>query len=334
MRRVGGLFDQMISPESLWRAWRTFRKGKLGRSSVRAFEADAGRQVLRLHRELAGGTYRPSGYRLRLLMEPKRRLVAAAPVRDRVVHHAVHRALAPRLDRRLVARTYACLPGRGSHRAVLAFLAALRRHRWVLQLDIRHYFLSIHRPRLARLMERHVKDRRVLALLEVIAESGEGLYAGSEVRSFLGLDPGFPPPGCGLPIGNLTSQWWGNHYLSGADHFVLRELRVGAYQRYMGDLTLFDDSGQRLVDVRDELAGWLGQERGLRLKRPCAEPRRAEERFRYLGYRVGRKGIEPLPEALVRARQALGERVRTGSPRSLERSIASLRGWLGFPLQG
>ncbi len=334
MRRLGGLFDEMVSSPALWRAWRTFRRGKRGRSSVRSFEVDAERHILRLHRELAVGSYRPRGYRLRLIVEPKRRLIAAAPVRDRVVHHAVHQALAPALDRRLVEQTYACLPGRGSHRAVLAFLVALRRYRWALQLDIRHYFLSIHRPTLLHLMERSVKDRRVLELLTVIAESGEGLYAGEAARSFLDLEMGFPPPGCGLPIGNLTSQWWGNHYLSGADHFVLRELRVGAYQRYMDDLTLFDDSRERLVEARDRLARWLGEERRLRLKRPDAEARRATGAFSYLGYRVSRRGVEPLPAALARARHALGERVRAGSVDSLERSIASVRGWLGFPHGG
>ncbi|MCP4378323.1 MAG: RNA-dependent DNA polymerase, partial [bacterium] len=103
------------------------------------FEQDADRQVVRLHRGLTSECYRPGDYRLFPIWEPKRRLIAAAAVRDRVVHHALHRVLAPLLDPNLIHTTYACLPNRGSHRALLAYLAALRRYRCVLMLDIRHY---------------------------------------------------------------------------------------------------------------------------------------------------------------------------------------------------
>ncbi|WP_428265790.1 hypothetical protein [Haliangium sp.] len=119
MKRFGGLFDEIVSPRNLWRAWGDFRRGKRGRPSVLRFERHADRHIMQLHRALVAGSYRPSGYRTHLIRQPKVRLISAAPVRDRVVHHAVHRVLAPLLDRGLVEHTYACLPGRGAHRAVL-----------------------------------------------------------------------------------------------------------------------------------------------------------------------------------------------------------------------
>ena len=115
-------------------------------------------------------------------------------------------------------------------------------------------------------MERKVKGPRTLALLRTIAESGRGLYERTDVRRFLGLPDGFPPPGAGLPIGNLTSQWWGNHYLSGLDHFAVRELRVPHYQRYMDDITLCADSRSALVEARCAIAEWLERQRRLQLK--------------------------------------------------------------------
>lgn len=105
-------------------------------------------------------------------------------MRDRIVHHAVHRVLAPHLDRRLLPTTYACLPGRGSHRAVLAFVAALRRHRFALALDIRHYFLSIDHEILLGVLARSLKDPPLLALLRTIVESGAGLYQEKGVPEF------------------------------------------------------------------------------------------------------------------------------------------------------
>ncbi len=330
MRRLGGLFDEIASTINLWRAWREYRRGKRSRPSVLAFEPEADREVIRLHYALERGAYRPGSYRLMLVREPKVRLIAAAPVRDRVVHHAIYRVLAPRLDRRLIDHTYACLPGRGSHRAALRFLRALREHRFALLLDIRHYFLSIDQRILLDVMERYIKDQRLLALLGIIARSGEGLYRRPEVAKTLGLPRGFPPAGCGLPIGNLTSQWWGNHYLSGLDHYVKRELKIPHYQRYLDDFTLFADERSTLEDARRSVIAWLAEERHLRLKHPGAPVRPTTGRFTYLGLRVSRGGMDPRRETLARMRRRVGHLAQTGQIEKLRRSLASYRGLVGL----
>lgn len=335
MKRFGGLFDEIASTRNLWRGWREFRRGKRKRPSVRAFELRSEREVMMLHREITGGEYRGGGYRLRFLHEPKKRLISAADVRDRVVHHAVHRVLAPRLDPGLIESTYACLKGRGSHRAILALVAALRRYRFLLELDARHYFLSVDREILiGDVMERRIKDRRVLELLAAIAGSGAGLYHHPGVPEFLELEPGFPPPGRGLPIGNLTSQWWGNHYLSGIDHFIKRQLRIPHYQRYMDDLTLASNSRQELVEAREAVAEWLWTKRRLRLKAPDRAPRSTRGHFDYLGYRVSRAGIRPRRELVKRMRDRMRELVLVGPDEKVERSAASYRGIVGFGQPG
>ena len=330
MRRLGGVFDTVASTDNLWQAWCDYRKGKRSRRSVRAFDAEAGRQVVRLSRELGDGSYRPGGYRLLGIHEPKRRLIAAAPVRDRVVHRAIHRVVAPALDRGLIDATYACLPGRGSHRALLAMLAALRRYRYVLLLDVRAYFPSVRHAALRQVLRGELKDRRLLALTDVIIDSGDGLYRADGVAEFLGLEPGFPPPGCGLPIGNLTSQAWGNLYLSGLDHYVKRELKVPHYQRYLDDLALAGDSRSELAAARDALAAWLWRERGQVLKRPDARPRSTRARHRYLGYRVSRAGVEVPAAVMQRMRVRMGELVLRGDPEAIERMAASYRGVVSF----
>jgi hypothetical protein len=310
-------------------AWHDFRRGKGGRSAVRAFEPQAERVVWGLHRALSTGDYSHGAYRLFFVHEPKRRLIAAASIRDRIVHHAVCRVLAPQLDRKLIDTTFACLSGRGSHRAVLTLIGALRRHRYLLLLDVRRYFLSIDREVLIGQMARVLKDRQLLDLLQQIAGSAAGIYRDCGVPAFLGLEPGFPRAGCGLPIGNLTSQWWGNHYLSGLDHFVKRELKIPHYQRYMDDMTLLSDSRNQLEDARAAMAEWLGRERGLELKHPQAAVRDTGGRVTYLGYRVSRAGARPSTAMLVRMQRRIAELLVTGDAEAIEHSVASYRGvWL------
>ncbi len=332
MRRCGEPLERVIAPGNLWRAWRDFRRGKRNRPSVAAFEARAERNVLELHRDLAHGRYQPGGYRLRLIHEPKRRLIAAADVRDRVVHHAIHRVLAPEVDRRLIDQTYACLPRRGCHRAALHLLGALRRQRFALFLDVRRYFLSIDRAILIdEVMARAVKDRGRLELMRRVANSGAGLYRAPGVAEFLDLEPGFPPAGAGLPIGNLTSQWWGNHYLSGLDHYVKRDLGVAHYQRYMDDFVLLGADRRSLLEARDAIAAWLGQHRRLQLKHPNATPKDAAAgRFDFLGFRVSRAGLAPTRAAMKRMQQKVRDKVLHGDAASVRRSLASYRGLFAF----
>ncbi|HNC99782.1 MAG TPA: RNA-dependent DNA polymerase, partial [Myxococcota bacterium] len=169
-------FEKVVHPENLWLAWRDFERTKRRRRDVAAFGVDAERQVLRLSRELSAGRWSPGGYKLLRICDPKRRLVAAAPVRDRVVHHALHRVLAPWWNRRFLHHSYACLPGRGSHRALLAFLGRARRFRFVLSLDISRYFYSIDRSSLQQLLFPAFPEARLQALLQRVLDSGGTLY--------------------------------------------------------------------------------------------------------------------------------------------------------------
>lgn len=311
---------------NVWRAWREFARGKRRRPAVAEFASDAAREVVVLADELREQRYLPSGYRVLRIVDPKRRIVAAAPVRDRVAQRALHRVLSPRIDRGFSAQSYACLDGRGSHRAILRFLAEIRRHQWVLQLDVRRYFYSIDRERLFALLAARLREPELRGLVRTILDSGERLYRDPSIVEFLGWS-GPAEPGRGLPIGNLTSQWWANVYLDGLDHFAQRVLRVQSYQRYMDDFTIFGDDRARLVDARDRIAEWLARERGLELKDSDARPRRTGRWHRYLGYRVSPVGVEPGERMRRRVRELLRE--RSADPRRLRATLVSLRGaWM------
>lgn len=320
-------WDSIVDPVNIWRGWREFARGKRRLSAVATFELDAPSRVNRIARELSAGTWTPGGYRTLRISDPKRRVVAAASIDDRVVHHALHRVIAPAWNHGFSAQSYACLPGRGSHAAILRCQRELRRFRWVLQLDIRRYFYSIVRERLASILVRRLPERPLQRLIGVILESGRSLHRSPGIVSWLGWDAPMPP-GRGLPIGNLTSQWWGNVYLDALDHFVQRTLRVPSYLRYMDDLTLFDDRAEDLVEARDQIATWLERERGLELKVRDARPKRCDRAVTFLGYRVSRLAIRPGPKIVGRlpglVRAKLGVR-----DEALHATLVSLRGaWM------
>lgn len=322
------VWAELSSLDNVWAGWREFSKGKRRRPAVAWFYADAERQVLRLHRELATGAWAPRRLRILRINDPKRRIVAAAHVRDRVVHHAIHRVLAPRLNRRLIHHTYACLPGRGSHRAVLAFQRAMRKHRFVLQLDIRRYFYSIDRERLRAWLWHRLPEEELRGLLGRVLAHGSGLYRRPAVAGWLGWD-GPNPRGRGLPIGNLTSQWWGNLVLDELDHRVCRHLRLGHYQRYMDDFTLFGQDRSALVGAREDLSRWLAVQRGLKLKDPAAMPQSTHRPAVYLGHRITRESIRLGPKARGRLPGNLG-----GAADDPERARAVAAAWkaaAGFP---
>ena len=186
---------------------------------------------------------------------------------------------------------------------------------------MRRYFYSIDRGILQRLLLSRLPEPELQALIGRILDSGVGLYQRPDVVDFLGWDRPLEA-GRGLPIGNLTSQWWGNLYLDGLDHHALRTLRVPSYQRYMDDLTIFGDERDRLVDLREAIGAWLSDERHLDLKDPAARPRRCDQPQRYLGYLVSRPGIAPGP----RLRGRLGPTVRkhTDRPEHLRSATASV----------
>ncbi len=324
MKTHSGLVAAIAEPENLWQAWLAARKGKRRVPAVAAFEVDAERQLSRLRRELLQATFRPGPYRLKYVSDPKRRLIAAASFRDRVVHHGIVRVVHPCFGRRFIHDSYACLPGRGSHRALIAFLSRLRSHGFVMKLDMVRYFPSVAWDQVLALLAERTPDARFLDLIGTLLESAGSIYNGPEARCFL-VDQAPPPPRHGLPIGNFTSQWIGNFFLDGLDHFIKRELKVRAYQRYMDDLVLFADSKRQLHAWRKEIVAWVAAERGLQVHSKRAHPNPSHHRHHYLGHVITRAGIRPGPRLVRRMRQRLPARLH-GDPERLARSLAAYRG--------
>lgn len=287
-RRAPLTLAAIAAPSNLHAAWLAARRGKRFRPDVAAFAFEAEDRLREISERILAGVWRPRGYRVLRIDVPKRRLITAAPFADRVVHQAIHRQIAPSLHRRFTDDTFACLPGRGTHRAVLRFQALLRRHAWIGRVDVRRFFLELRWSVIRAALARDVVDPSVRSLIDHILVSGEGIYRDPALLRWLGIADAYTPEAAkGLPIGNLTSQLFANASLSGLDHFVKRQLRAPGYIRYMDDMAVF---GQRHGEVRrwvEAMQAWLLAERGLP-SRAIGRVAACRGHFRFLGYSVSR----------------------------------------------
>jgi RNA-directed DNA polymerase len=242
MKTYKHLYPQIYDWENLTDAFYRARKGKRSRPDVAAFEFNLENEILSLHEELATQTYRPGLYHSFYIREPKRRKISAAPFRDRVVHHALCRVIEPIWEARFIYDSYACRVGKGHHRALFRCIEFVRRYRYVLKCDIKQFFPSIDHAVLRSLLARRIRDPDTMGLIDLILASGVGVLDSEYTMQWFpgdALMAALRPRG--LPIGNLTSQFWANVYLHELDKFVKHSLRWPAYLRYSDDFLLFGD---------------------------------------------------------------------------------------------
>ena len=292
------LFGGIASFPALIAAATKAAKGKRAKPGVAAFLANLETEALRLERQLLSGAYRPGRYKRIEMFDPKHRTVSAAPFRDRVVHHAFCAVCEPLFERGFIHDSYANRAGKGSHRAVARYERFRDRARHVLRCDIHRCFPAIDHEILKRDLRRRIACPRTLALADRIVDGsnrqepvnlhfpGDDLFAPFERRR-------------GLPIGNLTSQFFANLYLDGLDHYCKEVLRAKGYLRYVDDFALFHDDPGQLEDWRRRIEGYL---EGRRLK---LHPRKTEilptaEPAAFLGFVLLPDGRRLLPEANVR----------------------------------
>lgn len=263
-------FARVASFGPLVGAARRAARGHAGSREVGEFLLDLEPEVLALERELLEGTYRPRPYRTFRIRDPKPRTISAAAFRDRVVHHALCAEIEPALERGAIEASFACRPGKGvlaatqhARRLTLAYPCALK-------LDIRHFFETLSHSVLRRLLAVRIVDERLRDLIDIFVHAGA---------------PG-SLPGRGLPIGNLTSQYFANFYLGPIDRLVTRGLRAAGYCRYMDDMLVFDGSKSRLWEIHRQVAAFLRDRLDVELKDEVTRVVPVTEGVPFLGFVV------------------------------------------------
>jgi len=315
MKRFGHLFEQTVAFDNLLLAADKALRGQKHKPAAARFYFHLESELLRLQEELIGGTWRPLPYCVFSVCEPKPRQICASDLRDRVVHHAICNALDPIFERRMISDSYACRRDKGTHAAVKRAQEFARRFDFFLQFDVRKYFASVEHAALKELLRRLLKDERLLALLDRIIDHP---LPGSEA-------------GRGLPIGNLTSQYFANLYLGELDHFVKERLGVKGYVRYMDDGLLFGDEKPALHEHLAATRDFLGDRLKVELKEEAVRLAPVWSGISFLGFRVFPGVIRLCGDKWSRFRRMVREREAAYlageiDEEELARSVASMIG--------
>ena len=328
MKTYNHLYEQIYSFENLLLAARQAQKRKRSKLDVARFNFHLEGELLNIQAELLNQTYRPGEYCEFYIHEPKKRLISAAPYRDRVVHHAICNIIEPIFDKTFIYDSYACRQGKGTHKAVERFTRFCRKNEYVLKCDIKKYFPSVDHEILFDLICRKIRDERTLLLIKLIIDKsneqewilhyfwGDDLLTALERRK-------------GIPIGNLTSQFFANIYLNGFDHFVKETIGCRYYIRYCDDFVVLSDDKQWLHEVKSQMAEYLATLRlKLHPKKCTVFPIRCGTDF--LGYRIFPTHRLLRKENIKRARRRLKwleAEYNTGAI-SLDKVKQSIQSWI------
>ena len=267
MKRAGNLYAKICEPDNLRRAFLKARRGKKQKPDVQDFSKQLPLRLLDIRTQLLDGSFAFGPYHHFVIHEPKERIICVAPFADRVVHHAISNVCESSFEAYQISDSYACRKGKGSYAALDRAKAYSMRYRWYLKLDVRKYFDSISHRCLMSLLQRRFKEDQLLRVLSRIVESH------MSTRS-----------GYGLPIGNLTSQFFANHYLATVDHYVKETLRCRAYIRYMDDMVLWGDDRNVLIHQAQQVTEFVEKKLDLTLRPWCMN--RSAEGLPFLGYMV------------------------------------------------
>ena len=264
----------MTPPDNLFEllvaAYMDCRQHKRNTASALAFEQRREHHLCRLHEELAGGHYQPGRSICFVVTRPKPREVWAADFRDRIVHHLLYNHISPRFHARFVVDTCACIPGRGTLYAVQrlehqvrSITANWREPAFYLKCDLANFFVAIDKQVLQAQLARHVHEPWWRALANTILlhdPRRDVLMRGpaSQLRLVPPHKSLFNAPAhCGLPIGNLSSQFFANVYLNALDQHAKHDLRAPHYVRYVDDFVLLHRDPQWLRAALADVAAWL-----------------------------------------------------------------------------
>jgi len=327
MKTSKNLFTSITTFDNVLSAAGKAAKGKHENRSVLRFYNHFEENIWQIIGELKSKTWQPGSYKTFRIYKPKPRVISAAPFKDRVVHHALMAVICPLLERSFIFDTYANRIAKGTHKAIERYQYFLGKHAFVLKCDIQKYFPSIDHEILKSLLRKKIACADTLWLIDFIIDNSN---AQDEQLSYFPGDTLFTPHERrkGLPIGNLTSQWFANYYLSFLDHFVKERLHCKGYVRYVDDFVLFSDSKKELWRWKRAIEAFLLDFR-LLLNEKRTELYPATEGKCFLGQKVFRS-YRLLPAENVRRAKKRIQHLLLAEPETMQQSLA---GWIGHAHQ-
>lgn len=271
MKRVGNLIARISDMDNLMLAFHKAAKGKWDKAAVSDYAENLEDNLYRLSLQISTGDVQVGNYTYFKIYDPKLRTICAASFPERVLHHALMNVCHSVFERHFVYTTYATRPGKGVYAALNHAFKSMNTYEYVGKFDVRHYFDTIDHQVLKEKIARLFKDKVLLKIFFTIIDS----YSVAD--------------GKGLPIGNLTSQYFANYYLSSFDHWCKEELKAREYIRYMDDFLLFSDDKHVLEQYVEAVNDYMKRELKLELKVAVLSDK--GHGISFLGYHLSRHKI-------------------------------------------
>jgi len=247
------LYSEIFSISNLANAWRKARKGKTKKDYVIEFEKNVRENLLKLRDELKNQTYKPEPLKIFILRDPKTRKISKSAFRDRIIHHVLVKIIEPIFDKTFIYDSCANRIGKGNLFALKRFDLFKRRitnnlhlEAFCFKADIKHYFQEVNHEVLLNILKRKIKDEEIIQLIKkiLVGQSNKDI---------------------GMPLGNLTSQFFANVYLNELDYFVKHKLRAKYYIRYVDDFVILHKSKEQLEKWKQKIDNFLKKELKLEL---------------------------------------------------------------------
>lgn len=270
MKRTGNLWGQIISYDNLLLAYKNARKGKRWQRNVKSFEKDVEGNLLKLQKQLKDKTFTTSEYKTKTIYEPKQRVIYILPFYpDRIVQHALLQIISPIWDKLFIHDSYACRVGKGMHQASKKIMKFISKYDYCLKCDISKFYPSINHTILLQIIEKKIKCKDTIWLLSDIINSFEG-----ETNT---------------PIGNYTSQWFGNLYMNELDYYIKHTLKCRFYMRYCDDFIILNNDKKQLFCIKEKINDFINN--NLKLKFSKWSIFNVNQGIDFLGYRHFRNKV-------------------------------------------
>ena len=268
-------YSEIFSINNLANAWRNARKHKTKKDYVIEFEHNTRENLLKLRDELKNQTYNPELLKTFILRDPKTRKISKSAFRDRIVHHALIRVIEPIFDKAFIYDSCANRIGRGNLFALKRFdlfkkkvTNNLHSEAFCLKADIKHYFQEVNHIILIKLIKRKIIDDKVILLIKKILINGQN------------------KEGIGMPLGNLTSQFFANIYLNELDYFIKHKLKAKYYIRYVDDFIILHKSKEQLEKWKIEIDRFLRQQLKIELHPEKSKVTSLSKGIDFVGFRT------------------------------------------------
>ncbi len=307
------LWQSLCSYENLEIAFKKARKRKSKRRDVIEFEKNLETNLNELRTELLLHSYKPKPLKTFIVKDPKTRTIRKSEFRDRIVHHAICNVIEPILEKSFIYDSYANRIGKGTSNAVKRFDLFKRKVSknntkicYVLKADIKHYFEEVNHDILLNAIKNKINNKDLLWLIKTI------LINHSKEK--------------GMPLGNMTSQFFANVYLNELDQFIKHKLKAKHYIRYVDDFVIFHTDKEILKIYKDEIKTFLKEELRLELHDTKSKILILKQGISFLGFR-----IFPHHKLLRKTN------IRTMNKRLIQNNYDSiynyLEGWLAYAKQ-